>query len=217
MARKRPSEAAAETPVSSETPPQTETKDTPQGTKRKFDWTNVTDFGGFKLRPKAPKKRKSGSVRSAKKPTTAVVSEADILQDDPFDAGLAPTYLQVTPMIPWENTMRYKRFTSMSSLHVEVQCADATCVVEDAEFETGDTVFVKGDASQTSSGDAPVEDWVAKVLEVRAGDAVCTTQLPASGIRADQNSSITSTFASIGFIVQKTFPLVANPTTAPTS
>ena len=117
--RKGSTKESTEPPEAVENPDPTEKTSTPRGTKRKrFDWSNL-DFGGFELKPAKTTKRprSSGNGRANKK--SKQLADADIVQDDVFDAGLSTTECRVSPSIAWESTTRYRRFTSMAPLHLE--------------------------------------------------------------------------------------------------
>jgi BAH domain len=94
-----------------------------------------------------------------------------IMQDNPFDKNLS-TIFSVKPADFWEDTSRYRKFTSESSSPCRFLFADVKSnpSVMNETFAVNDTVFIKSSEDEDPDPDAPIKGWVARVLEVRAGD-----------------------------------------------
>lgn len=134
----------------------------------KLDWSKFKATFTVKHSPipkpshKASKKRKRGAA--AREP---------MLEENEFDKNLSTLYT-VEPVKWWEDTRRYRKFTSkQASTHPtgtnrqKLTGRHLTLTAVSTEtFRLGDTVWVKPDDSETV--DAPLQNWVAKVLEVRA-------------------------------------------------
>ncbi|OCK77517.1 hypothetical protein K432DRAFT_304029 [Lepidopterella palustris CBS 459.81] len=102
-------------------------------------------FDGFKIQYyqsllERPKKRKRDQ------------DSALILQENPFDRNL-DTIFSVSPADYWEDTSRYRKFT-----------------IANETFAVNDIVFIRSSDEDDPGPDAPIKGWVARVLEVRAGD-----------------------------------------------
>ncbi|KAF2679294.1 hypothetical protein K458DRAFT_117615 [Lentithecium fluviatile CBS 122367] len=126
--------------------------DTRKGTKRKrsFNWAN--GFTLHALRKDPSKRLKSAEGTPTETAWNKTPLAGPILQESPFEGtDLNPTFHQVVPMRPWESTRRYRVF-QFDGLKVKI----------------GDNVYVKPDADQEGGTGAPVQGWVAKVLEIRA-------------------------------------------------
>ncbi|CAI6277388.1 unnamed protein product [Periconia digitata] len=148
MPRKRRSASAATTSGS-------------KGTKRKrgIDWDTISEdngFAGFKLRPmKQPKKPQPG-FQEPTKDYNHMSMEAVVAQANPFpDTDLGPTYFRIAPKPHWESPSfkRYAKFT-----------------VETHHYHVGDIVHIRHDADE-STLEAPIENWLAKVLEIRGANS----------------------------------------------
>ncbi|KAH7025381.1 hypothetical protein B0J12DRAFT_585311 [Macrophomina phaseolina] len=85
---------------------------------------------------------------SGKKRKRGPPARQPLVEENEFDKSLSTLYT-VEPTKWWEDTRRYRKFT-----------------IANETFRLGDTVFVKPDDSEAV--DAPLPNWVAKVLEVRA-------------------------------------------------
>ncbi|KAI8940035.1 hypothetical protein NX059_003757 [Plenodomus lindquistii] len=131
----------------------------------KVDWSAMGEFKGFtvsavKLKPKeqpakpASKKQKTNKASRASEAYKNAPLRAEVVQPNPFlEIELQEVYWKIKPAREWESTQRYRKFT-----------------ISGEEFEVNNFVFVERDPESPGS-QAPVPDWVAKVLEVRAGDA----------------------------------------------
>ncbi|CAN9306445.1 unnamed protein product [Alternaria alternata] len=167
MARKRKvvDEKSAHT---GSTPPASDATD-PAAKKRKIDWSTVDNFPGFKVigvdtkaRKKPGKasntqeKRNANSWEHHKYPGHLMPLDADIVQPNPFQgAPLGDLHVKISPARYWESTNRYRKFT-----------------INGEEFQVGQMVFVrKSEQDHVEEGPNSIQHWLAKVLEVRAGDA----------------------------------------------
>ncbi|CAN9201820.1 unnamed protein product, partial [Alternaria alternata] len=167
MARKRKvvDEKSAHT---GSTPPASDATD-PAAKKRKIDWSTVDNFPGFKVigvdtkaRKKPGKasttqeKRSANSWEHHKYPGHLMPLDADIVQPNPFQgAPLGDLHVKISPARYWESTNRYRKFT-----------------INGEEFQVGQMVFVrKSEQDHVEEGPDSIQHWLAKVLEVRAGDA----------------------------------------------
>ncbi|KAF2026039.1 hypothetical protein EK21DRAFT_37599, partial [Setomelanomma holmii] len=126
--------------------------------KRKIDWSTIDDgkpFEGFKL--KAVTGKTSTQAAKKQKTTKPAIGDTEdwkaaplvgeITQANPFpESELSETHFTVMPTPEWESTGRYRKFT-----------------ISEAEFEVNQIVFIKQEGGE--------EPMIAKVLEVRAGDA----------------------------------------------
>ncbi|KAF2187705.1 hypothetical protein K469DRAFT_569180, partial [Zopfia rhizophila CBS 207.26] len=127
----------------------------------KTDWSTVdtSNFSGFSIRydshirhdkkPNAAKKRKLEEPEDEDKD-----ENGNPLQRNPFEGTSLPdTRYTVKPTQMWEDTSRYRKFT-----------------IQNETFTVNDLVFIKASEDQDPDPDSPIQGWVAKVLEVRAGD-----------------------------------------------
>lgn len=182
MAPPKSKKSTPRKPARSDSLPQSEGS-LPVSKKRKIDWATIDDdqpFQGFEL-----KSIKSKSVQPAKRHKSGEPSDvsndgykdapldADIVQKNPYpDADLSDTHYLVEPRAEWESTLRYRKFTSKSRrdpvpfMPLALICA----IVSEAEFEVGQTIFVNKSEEEHAENDS-IQYWVARVLEVRAGDA----------------------------------------------
>ncbi|KAF1833305.1 hypothetical protein BDW02DRAFT_599192 [Decorospora gaudefroyi] len=193
MAPKR--KAADENPTPLKSAPRT--KATASGSaekKRKIDWSEVDDFQGFtiksvnartqkKSRKSASKKQKTGTQPKAANhsyPGENAPLDATVVEENPFpETELNEVHVKIEPALHWENTQRYRKFT-----------------INSEEFEVGQIVFVKQaeeeeeeeEETEAKEEHAEAEDerknvqneereekpeishWLARVLEIRAGD-----------------------------------------------
>lgn len=147
-------------------PPKRKREDTSSNTRR-IDWATIDDkhsFPGFTLKAlrtkttKSPTQPKKKQKTDTSADTTASYKDApldaEIVQPNPFPgAELSETHYQVEPVAEWESTQRYRKFT-----------------VSNAEFEVGQTIFVNKEETIVDTDDVK-QFWVARVLEVRAGDS----------------------------------------------
>ncbi|KAF2806086.1 uncharacterized protein BDZ99DRAFT_524312 [Mytilinidion resinicola] len=137
----------------SKTPP-TVTKEEPEPERERTDWSkfeeNDPNFDGFKIKmrkidqPEPPLSKK----RKRDEPLYSTPNH----QPNPFDVEELDLVYSVAPAHYWEDTSRYRKFT-----------------VFDKTFEVNDFVFVRPSA-ELERENAHITSWVAKVLEVRAGD-----------------------------------------------
>lgn len=109
----------------------------------KLDWSKFKATFTVKHSP-IPKP----SHKASKKRKRGAAAREPMLEENEFDKNLSTLYT-VEPVKWWEDTRRYRKFT-----------------ISTETFRLGDTVWVKPDDSETV--DAPLQNWVAKVLEVRA-------------------------------------------------
>ncbi|RAR06797.1 ebs-bah-phd domain-containing protein [Stemphylium lycopersici] len=166
MARKRKS--ADESPAQDGLAPSPDSAKKRVAKKRKIDWSAIDEFEGFTISPVNVKTPKKPSKTVGKKQRTSVVGtninypgqdaplDADVIQPNPYpEAELSEVHVKISPALYWESTNRYRRFT-----------------INSEEFQVGQVVFVKNSegARDKNSPDA-LQGWLAKVLEVRAGDA----------------------------------------------
>ncbi|KAL1794703.1 hypothetical protein ACET3X_006519 [Alternaria dauci] len=167
MARKR--KAVDKMPVhTASAPPISDAMD-PAAKKRKIDWSTVDNFPGFKVvavDTKAPKKqtkalttqkkRSANGLENNKYPGHLAPLDADIVEPNQFqDMQLGQVHVKILPARYWESTNRYRKFT-----------------INGEEFQVGQMVFVrKSEQDHVEEGPISVQHWLAKVLEVRAGDA----------------------------------------------
>ncbi|KAF1946362.1 hypothetical protein EJ02DRAFT_430956 [Clathrospora elynae] len=132
--------------------------------KRKIDWATCEEFGGFEVKSvnvgtsrkavASSKKQKAGTETKNNYTGRDAPMEADVVQPNPFpEADLSVVHMKIKPALEWESTNRYRKFT-----------------INDEEFEVGQTVFVKKNEEEQDNPEA-LQHWIAKVLEVRAGDA----------------------------------------------
>ncbi|KAF7674910.1 hypothetical protein GT037_006673 [Alternaria burnsii] len=141
----------------------------PSTKKRKIDWSTVDSFPGFKVigvDTKARKKPGQASTTQEKRnadnwehhkyPGHLMPLDADIVQPNPFQgAPLGDLHVKISPARYWESTNRYRKFT-----------------INGEEFQVGQMVFVrKSEEDHVEEGPNSIQHWLAKVLEVRAGDA----------------------------------------------
>ncbi|KAF1959377.1 hypothetical protein CC80DRAFT_545754 [Byssothecium circinans] len=143
--------------AANEAPPEDAAVDAPQSTtksasKKRKRSSNITSnfwdtFEGFKLKP-LNKKRKPEEGLNESSVGKDVIFEGTHLTDRPF--AIAEYEKQ------WRTLSRYRKFT-----------------FDQYTFAIGDTVFVKhSQEEKTRTEDAPVERWIAKILEIRARDAM---------------------------------------------
>lgn len=140
----------------------------PVSKKQKVDWSAIEDFKGFtitaaNIKPHkksvaaASKNNKTGAeVKIPKYPGQDAPLDASVIQQNPFpEAKLSTVHVKISPALHWESTTRYRKFT-----------------INSEEFQVNQLVFVK--SSEDSDGANPpnsVEGWLAKILEIRAGDS----------------------------------------------
>ncbi|KAF2464092.1 uncharacterized protein BDR25DRAFT_297165 [Lindgomyces ingoldianus] len=149
--------------------------DTPQPTLRRakakvpkpgpVDWSalDATGFTGFtinfphpKTLEKASKKRKLAETELHKnsKLKENLDENGNLKQFNPFPGSALPDLnYEILPAEYWEATSRYRKFTILKET-----------------FSVDDFVFIKASEEQDPDPNATVKGWVAKVLEVRAGD-----------------------------------------------
>ncbi|CBX95236.1 hypothetical protein LEMA_P023880.1 [Plenodomus lingam JN3] len=139
-------------------------------TSTKVDWSTIDlrdDFDGFQLSAIRRKTKKEAVKPVTEKQKTAIKTSratenyknasmsAQVAQENPFpETDLADVYCKVEPAREWESTQRYRKFT-----------------ISGEEFEINNFVFIKKDADQSGTREV-IEHWIAKVLEVRAGDSL---------------------------------------------
>lgn len=140
----------------------------PVAKKPKFDWSTVEDFHGFtvtaantkaqkKLRIAAANKHKTGTTsKPPKYPGSDAPLDANVVQSNPFSqTELSQVHVKISPVLHWESTSRYRKFT-----------------INSEEFQVGQIVFVKNsEESDVKNSPNAVEGWLAKILEIRAGDS----------------------------------------------
>ena len=159
MARKR--KAADDVPVHAD--PTHPSKDIKLAAtkKQKIDWSTVDNFEGFTITSVGCRTQKQASNPAGKQPksNTGIPDQnapldADVVQPNPFpETELSEVHVKISPAIYWESTSRYRKFT-----------------INSEEFQVGQIVFVKKVEEEQDTPDA-IQHWLAKVLEVRAGDA----------------------------------------------
>ncbi|KAF2088314.1 hypothetical protein K490DRAFT_56318 [Saccharata proteae CBS 121410] len=119
----------------------------------RLDWADFdAEFGAFtiELYSAPPKKRKRGSsahhalLQQQRNPPRGT-SDAD-------GERLSTSLFTVEPSAFWEDTRRYRNAT-----------------IQDTVVEIGDFVFVQNDETPDDDEGTTVSDWVAKILEIRAG------------------------------------------------
>ncbi|KAG9188755.1 hypothetical protein G6011_07460 [Alternaria panax] len=166
MARKR--KVADEKPAHTGSTPSTRDATDPVPKKRKIDWSTVDNFPGFKVigvDAKAQKKsskalttkekRSENGWENDKYPGHLAPLAADIVQPNPFQGPqLGDLHVKISPARYWESTNRYRKFT-----------------INGEEFQVGQMVFVKKSEDQIEECPNSIQHWLAKVLEIRAGDA----------------------------------------------
>ncbi|EFQ91275.1 hypothetical protein PTNB73_09664 [Pyrenophora teres f. teres] len=131
--------------------------------KQKIDWSTLENFDGFTISSVGLNTPKQASKLGGKKskrnyggayPSQDAPLDADVVQPNPFpDTDLSEVHVKIAPAIYWESTSRYRKFT-----------------INNEEFSVGQVVFVKKVEDEQDAPDA-IQHWLAKVLEVRAGDA----------------------------------------------
>ncbi|KAA8616886.1 ebs-bah-phd domain-containing protein [Pyrenophora tritici-repentis] len=154
MARKR--KASDDAPVHAHTTPPTDNKFATTK-KQKIEWDKVDNFEGFTISSvglNAPKQGKKSKRNYGAYPGQDAPLDAEVVQPNPFpDTDLSEVHVKISPAIYWENTSRYRKFT-----------------INNEEFSVGQIVFVKKVEDEQDAPDA-IQHWLAKVLEIRAGDA----------------------------------------------
>ncbi|KAK7725960.1 hypothetical protein SLS57_003549 [Botryosphaeria dothidea] len=118
-----------------------------------LDWSKFR--ATFTIRHYDPPKNPQSSNKKKRK--RGPPARQPLVQENVFDNNLTTLYT-VEPAKWWEATKRYRKFTRRHS--------DGGVLVGNENFSLGDTVFVKPDDAEAV--DAPLSNWVAKVLEVRA-------------------------------------------------
>ena len=123
----RRSKAADETPATADpAPPPRSATSNSAGKKRKIDWSTVDDFDGFTLTSVSVKTQKKSSKPASKKQRTGAQAsgsrnypgqdaplDANVDQPNPFpEADLSEVHMKVAPVLYWESTNRYRKFTS---------------------------------------------------------------------------------------------------------
>ncbi|EUC50953.1 hypothetical protein COCMIDRAFT_80648 [Bipolaris oryzae ATCC 44560] len=138
----------------------------PVSKKQKVDWSAIDDFKGFTImaantkphnKSLVTKNNKTGAeVKTPKYPGQDAPLNANVVQQNPFpEVKLSTVHVKISPALHWESTTRYRKFT-----------------INSEEFQVNQLVFVK--SSEDSEGTNPpnaVEGWLAKILEIRAGDS----------------------------------------------
>ncbi|KAF2176026.1 hypothetical protein K469DRAFT_38699 [Zopfia rhizophila CBS 207.26] len=127
----------------------------------KTNWPMIDSrtFEGFTVtydKHMSPDKRKQkrGKKRKFKEHREDPEDENISIQENPFKGTSIPdTCFSVHPANMWRDTSWYTGFT-----------------IEDHTFCVEDYVYVKADEKENLAPDAPIKEWVAKLLEVRAGD-----------------------------------------------
>ncbi|USP77004.1 hypothetical protein yc1106_04278 [Curvularia clavata] len=136
--------------------------------KPKLDWSTIQDFHGFtvtavnakaqkKLRNAAANKHKTATPgKPPKYPGQDAPLDANVVQSNPFpQTELSPVHVKISPALHWESTSRYRKFT-----------------INSEEFQVGQIVFVKSsEEPDVKNPPNAVEGWLAKILEIRAGDS----------------------------------------------
>ncbi|KAF2847843.1 hypothetical protein T440DRAFT_470664 [Plenodomus tracheiphilus IPT5] len=143
------------------------TDSAPAHERRTVDWSTIDqrkDFDGFKisivkLKPNketnkpVSKKRKTAKASRASEVYKAAPLGAEVSQDNPFpETDLSEVYCKIEPALEWESTQRYRKFT-----------------ISGEAFEVNQFVLINKGKDSHDTPEA-IEEWVAKVLEVRAGD-----------------------------------------------
>jgi hypothetical protein len=160
MARKRKAIDAPTAPSDGAKPPVAK--------RQKVDWSAIEDFQGFTIKPantKSQKKPGNAAAKSLKPGTEArnpkypgqdAPLDADVIQSNPFpEAQLSTVHVKISPALHWESTTRYRKFT-----------------INSEEFQVGQVVFVKNsEGADDKNPPNAVEGWLAKILEIRAGDS----------------------------------------------
>ncbi|KAH9879401.1 hypothetical protein J1614_002841 [Plenodomus biglobosus] len=137
-------------------------------TKPKVDWSTIDqrkDFDGFKVLAVKLKPNKEAAKPVVKKQKTTLKASraseiykqaplsAQVSQENPFpETDLSEIYCKIEPALEWESTQRYRKFT-----------------ISGEGFEVNQFVFVKKEPEKQDTPEA-IEHWIAKVLEVRAGN-----------------------------------------------
>ncbi|KAF2196377.1 hypothetical protein GQ43DRAFT_260884 [Delitschia confertaspora ATCC 74209] len=119
-------------------------------------WAEVHDFEGFRIRYEKFYRGKDAKTGQKRKFQAEYDQQDDKnpVQENPFDGTSLPaTLYHIEPADMWEDTSRYRKFT-----------------IGPETFSVGDYVFIKPSEDENPTPDAPIKAWVAKVLEVRAGN-----------------------------------------------
>jgi len=160
MARKR--KASEDAPVHADATPPTHNNSTATAKKQKINWSTIDNFEGFTISSVGVRTQKQASKHAAKKsranaekyPGQDAPLDADVVQPNPFpETDLSDVHVKISPADYWESTSRYRKFT-----------------INGEEFQVGQIVFVKKVEEEEDASDV-IQHWLAKVLEVRAGDA----------------------------------------------
>ncbi|RMZ66771.1 ebs-bah-phd domain-containing [Pyrenophora seminiperda CCB06] len=130
--------------------------------KQKIDWSTIDNFEGFTVSSVSVRPQKQTSNPATKKSKSNIEKypgqdaplDANVVQPNPFpETDLSEIHVRISPAAYWESTNRYRKFT-----------------INGEEFQVGQIVFVKKNEEENDTPDA-IQHWLAKVLEVRAGDA----------------------------------------------
>lgn len=160
MARKRK--------PTNDAPSHSDSPNDPAAKKPRIDWSTIEDFYGFTVTAataKAQKKLRHAAANTHKTQTPGKPPKypgqdaplgANVVQSNPFpQTDLSQVHVKISPVLHWESTSRYRKFT-----------------INGEEFQVGQIVFVKNsDEPDAKNPPNAVEGWLAKVLEIRAGDS----------------------------------------------